>query len=184
MPAPLPAPPPSDHELVERFARGERSAFDELVKRHERAIFLYAYRTLRHVEDARDVAQRTFVQAFSAIGRFRGDSEFRTWIFRIAINLSQSALRSRGRAQRFAAESAPPEAVEPSLPLPEREAERLRQSVAELPPKQRLIVELRVFHDLSFQEVAELAGSSEDAAKANFHHAIKRLRERYRKEER
>ncbi|MFI5289011.1 MAG: RNA polymerase sigma factor, partial [Polyangia bacterium] len=66
--------------------------------------------------------------------------------------------------------------VAPVEPISEREARRLRAAVASLPPKQRLVIELRVYDELSFREVAEVAGSSEDAAKMNFHHALKRLR--------
>ncbi len=171
------APTDDDRQLVARSRGGDRRAFGELVARHQRAIFLLAVRYLDNVEDARDVAQRTFVQAFQKLGRFRQDSGFRTWVYRIAINLAVTALRERGRAAKMAARASSLETeVAPVEPISEREARRLRAAVASLPPKQRLVIELRVYDELSFREVAEVAGSSEDAAKMNFHHALKRLR--------
>jgi len=166
----------SDEELLHRVRAGERGAFDELVRRHERRIFLLALRYLGQREDARDVTQRAFVQAYRQVERFRGESSFRTWIYRIAANLSLDALRARGRETRLVAELLEPAPVDGDK-LGEREERiRLRRAVAELPPKQRLVVELRIFDELPFREVAEVVGSSEDAAKVNFHHALKKLR--------
>jgi RNA polymerase sigma-70 factor (ECF subfamily) len=129
-----------DHELLARFRAGERKAFDELVRRHERPIFLLALRYLTNVEDARDVAQRAFVQAYQQLGAFRGDASFRTWVYRIAANLSLDALRKRGRDARLqleAAENGAPEDLRRERDRLERleERERLRGAVAALPPK-------------------------------------------------
>jgi RNA polymerase sigma-70 factor (ECF subfamily) len=166
-----------DRILLERFRSGDARAFESLVRRHERAIFLLAVRFVSDAEEARDVAQRAFVQAYQQLAAFRGEASFRTWIYRIASNLALDALRKRGREARLAEEAS----VQPVEPARDRlaqleEHERLRQAVRLLPPKQRLVVELRVFEELTFREVAEVVGSSEDAAKVNFHHAVRRLR--------
>lgn len=167
-----------DATLLARFRAGDRTAFDDLVRRHQQPIFLLALRYLEHTEDARDVAQRAFVQAYQQLGAFRGDASFRTWVYRIAANLAMDALRKRGRDARLQREL-----DTPLQWLRERdrlsvleEKQRLRAAVAALPPKQRLVVELRIFDDLAFREVAEIAACSEDAAKVNFHHALRRLR--------
>lgn len=167
-----------DAALLQRFRAGERKAFDALVKRHERAILMLAVRYLGSLDDARDVAQKAFVQAYQQLAGFRGEASFRTWIYRIAANLALDALRKRGREQRLVDEATPLDELERTRDrLAElEERERLRSAVALLPPKQRLVVELRVFEELSFREVAEVAGSTEDAAKVNFHHAVKRLK--------
>lgn len=170
----------SDEDLLARVRGGERNAFDELVRRHERSIYLLALRYLGVPEDARDVTQRAFVQAYRQLERFRGQASFRTWIYRIASNLALDTLRARGREARLAAELLEPAPVDgDKLPMSldvREERVRLRRAVAELPPKQRLVVELRIFDELPFREVAEIVGSSEDSAKVNFHHALKRLR--------
>src|SRR5581483_2237412 len=136
-------PTPSDAELVERFRAGERAAFDELVRRHQRSILVLGHRILRSTEDARDVAQRAFVQAYKQLGRFRGESSFRTWLYRIAANLALDALRKRGREARL--ELVPAAGEQPGRdPFTEH---RLRRAVGELPDRQRLVVELRAFEE-------------------------------------
>jgi RNA polymerase sigma-70 factor (ECF subfamily) len=165
------AEPPNDEELLARFRSGERGAFDELVRRHQRALFLLAQRILGSTEDARDVAQRAFVQAWRELPRFRGEARFRTWVYRIAANLAFDAARKRGRDRRLL-EIVPGEKSTHD-PLA---AIKLRRAIAELPERQRLVIELRAFEELSFAEIGEVVGSTEDAAKMNFHHALKRLR--------
>jgi len=103
----------------------------------------------------------------------------RSWLYRIAINCALSWLRDHRREQ-------PAEISEDALtddnPAPAQLAAgddraRLRAAIAQLPPKQKLVLELRVFDDLSFKEVADLADCSENTAKVNFHYAVKRLRD-------
>jgi RNA polymerase sigma-70 factor (ECF subfamily) len=171
----LQAAPEDDRALVEKFRAGDRRAFDELVRRYQGAIQRLALRFLRDQEDARDLAQRAFVQAFERLATFRGEASFRTWVYRITVNLALSQLRTR-RPDHVPLADDHGEAVAPEQRDAD-EARRLRQAVAALPPKQRLCVELRAFEDLSFKEVAEVVGCSEDAAKVNFHHGLKRLRE-------
>jgi RNA polymerase sigma-70 factor (ECF subfamily) len=116
------------------------------------------------------------VQAFQRLSGFRRRSSFKTWVYRIAINLALNAARDRARRR-----SSPLDdqiaAGPTSDPIEERqEQRRLRAAVERLPPPQRLVVELRTFEELSFREIGAICGSSEDAAKVNYHHALKRLR--------
>ena len=136
-------------------------------------------RYLKRDADASDVTQQVFVRAFRGLGAFRGAATVRSWLYRIAINTALSWIRDHRREQ-------PAEIAEDALveahPGPARLAEgqdgvRLRAAIAQLPPKQKLVLELRVFDDLSFKEVAELADCSENTAKVNFHYAVKRLRD-------
>jgi RNA polymerase sigma-70 factor (ECF subfamily) len=160
----------SDETLVSRFRDGDGEAFDALVRRHQTALVRFVRRYAG--DDAEDVAQQALVRAFAELGRFAGRASFRTWLFRIAINLALNHVR---RHRRQPLPPAGPSTVDPDGDRSEAGAE-LRALVAELPPKQRLAVELRLFDELSFREVGELLGTSESAAKANFHHALKRLR--------
>ncbi len=163
-----------DRELVAKFRAGERRAFDELVRRHQASIQRLSLRFLRDAEEARDLAQRAFVQAFERLETFRGEASFRTWVYRITVNLALSQVRKHRPMMEPLKETA---AEEESGRADDKTLQRLRAAVEKLPPKQRLCVELRSFEDLSFREVAEIVGCSEDAAKVNFHHALKRLRE-------
>jgi RNA polymerase sigma-70 factor (ECF subfamily) len=171
-----------DLALVERFRAGERRAFDEIVRRHQRGIWHIARRYLRNDADASDVAQQTFVRAFKALAGFRGDASVRSWLYRIAINLSLNHMRDHARERpEGGAEIAEGKLVRratgPQRIIEGEDAARLRAAINELPPKQRMVLELRIFDDLSFREVAELADCTENAAKVNFHYAVKRLKE-------
>jgi RNA polymerase sigma-70 factor (ECF subfamily) len=176
------APSRRDAELVSRYLAGDRRAFEELVRNYQRPIYHLAMRYLRSEADAKDVTQRTFIKVYGALPRFRAESSFRTWIYRIAINLCLNQLRDRKREETRGDSEALDRAAttQPVGPaeLDARErGEWLRRAVTELPPKQRMVLELRVYDELPFREVAELVGSTENAAKVNFHHAVKRLRE-------
>jgi RNA polymerase sigma-70 factor (ECF subfamily) len=163
-----------DRAAVARFLAGDRTAFSELVRRYQRPIVSLALRYVADPAHAEDIAQRAFVRAFQKLGGFRGDAPFRAWVFRIAINLSLNHLRSRTRARE--APLAAVEAQDRAEPVDFRAAQKVRAAVAALPPKQRMAVELRMWEGMTFQEVAEVMRSSEDSAKANYHHALRRLR--------
>lgn len=168
-----------DDRLVERFRGGDREAFDDLVRRHQRAVFAIARRYVRDDAEAKDLTQRAFVRAFQGLAGLRGAGAFRTWLYKIVANLALNHLRDRARL-RPTEDAGVDVAVDPvgagRMAAAEEHA-RLRAAVAKLPPKQRLVLELRVYDELPFRDVAEVAGCSENAAKVNFHHAVKRLRE-------
>jgi RNA polymerase sigma-70 factor (ECF subfamily) len=166
---------PDDAELVARFLGGERAAFDALVVRYQRPIYWLAHRYVGNDADAKDVAQRALVQAFVKVRALREVASFRAWVYRVAANLALNVVRDRKPAALLDEElaAAPP----PRERLIEDETQRrLRRAVAQLPPQQRLVVELRVFEELPFRAVGEIAECSEDSAKVSFHHALKKLR--------
>ncbi len=144
-----------------------------------------ALRYVHNEADAKDVTQRAFVRAFGALHTFRGKSSFRTWLYRIAINLSLNHLRDnrRERPSDISDDALIVEATGAGRLIASSRSRQLRDAVASLPPKQRMVLELRIYDELSFREVAELAGCSENAAKVNFHHAVKRLKKDMRREE-
>jgi RNA polymerase sigma-70 factor (ECF subfamily) len=168
-----------DRELAERFRTCDRDAFDQIVRRHQKGVWRLVHRYLRNDADASDVTQQVFVRAFKGLVSFRGQSSVRSWLYRIAINCALSWIRDHRR--ETASEIAEDALTEPH-PGPERIAgdqdnAQLRAAIELLPRKQKLVLELRVFDDLSFREVAELADCSENTAKVNFHYAVKRLRD-------
>jgi len=147
------------------------------VQLHEGEVLEVARRFVPE-DDARDVAQRTFVRAFVNLHAFRGESALGTWLRRIARNLALNHVRDHGRLEpleRF--EHLAERVTSGTYAVDRHMRERLREAVGRLPPKQRLVVELRLFRDRSFREIAEIADCTEDSAKANYHHATKRLRE-------
>ncbi len=168
-----------DAELAERFRNGERAAFDQIVRRHQKGVWYLVRRYVKRDADASDVTQQAFVRAFKGLAAFRGAATVRSWIYRIAINCALSWLRDHRREEPTEiAEDAFTEANDaPAKLMGGQENARLREAITHLPPKQKLVLELRVFDDLSFREVAELADCTENTAKVNFHYAVKRLRE-------
>jgi RNA polymerase sigma-70 factor (ECF subfamily) len=170
---------PSDAELVERARRGGRVAFEALVRRYQRPLYFLCLRYVHDHDAASDLAQRSFIRAFEKMDELRDNGIFRSWLFRIGANLSLNHLRDHARF----VDEAPP-AVDDAPLAPEAEtlleaaedAAALRRVVAELPTKQRMTLELRVFEEMSFRDIAEALETTEGAAKVNFHYAVRRLR--------
>ncbi len=176
---PVTEPQDPDRALVEQFQRGERTAFDQLVRRHQKGVWRMTRRYVRSDADAADVTQQVFVRAFRGLATFRGAASVRSWLYRIAINCALSWIRDHRREQptEIAEDALTEHAIAPGKIADGQDSTRLRAAIEQLPPKQKLVLELRVFDDLSFKEVAELADCSENTAKVNFHYAEKKLRD-------
>ncbi len=168
-----------DRELAARFRDGERDAFDQLVRRHQKGMWRLVRRYVRNDADAADVTQQAFVRAFRGLAGFRGTATVRSWLFRIAINCALSWLRDHKREQpaEIGEDALVDSAAAPGKIADGQDNAMLRAAIEKLPPKQKMVLELRVFDDLSFKEVAELADCTENTAKVNFHYAVKRLRD-------
>ncbi len=181
----------SDEALVAAFLVGDDEAFGELVRRHEALVLSIARRYTRSPEDARDLAQRTFLRAFVAARRTLGRDPmravpFRRWLIRVAVNLAKNHLRNEYRFLRFRHEQLGPASV-PAVGaddlLRAERVRRMRAAVIELPRRQREVLTLRIDAELPFAEIAQVLGITENAAKVTFHHASRKLREVLRKQE-
>jgi RNA polymerase sigma-70 factor (ECF subfamily) len=168
-----------DPQLISRAASGDGRAFAELVRLHQRPVYGMAMRWLGDHDEADEVAQKTFLRAWDHLKEFEGRSQLRTWLLRICMNLCKNHHRDRARF----VSGVEPEDVAPAEEAAgterlEREQllERVREAVAALPEKQRLTVELRVYQGLAFKEIAVALDGSENAAKVNFHYAVKTLK--------
>ena len=181
------SPPPDRNErdlaLVRRFQAGEEGAFDLLVEEHRREVYRLAHRLLGNHADADDLAQEAFLRVYRSLRGFRGESAFRTYLTRIVLNLAADRKRARGTGRLVSMDQIPerenPRAAEPPEGGLFRE-EALRRAVDLLPPRQRETLILRVFQEMKFREIARAMGCTVGTAKANFFHALKRLRERVR----
>src|SRR5687767_13858963 len=138
-----------DGALVARARRGERGAFDEIVKRHQRGLWRLVRRYVKNDADAADVSQQAFVRAYRALDRFRGEASVRTWLFRIGINVALNHVRDHAREEPSdtAGDDVTVGAEAPRAIMAAQRTRDLRRAVAELPPKQRMVLELRVFDD-------------------------------------
>jgi RNA polymerase sigma-70 factor, ECF subfamily len=167
-----------ESRLVARARAGDRSAFDEIVVRHRVAVYRLALRILGSHEDADEAAQETFVRAWRSLDGFRGEARLSTWLIRIALNASRTIGASRRRAVPLD-EAADPVAAGESAEEASRRHEagrRMRRAVAGLPPRQREVVTLKVFSDMTYEDVAGVMGLTVGAVKAHFHQAVSNLR--------
>ncbi len=160
--------------LIARARGGSTKAFDSLVERHQRRIYGLALRVLRDHDQADEATQRSFVHAWEHLGAFRGEASFATWLHHIAMNECRDMLRTERR--KVALDDVPEARLASGGELPIPLGRHLGALVAELPARQRSVLSLRVLGELPFADIARSEGISENAAKVNFHHAVRRLR--------
>jgi RNA polymerase sigma-70 factor (ECF subfamily) len=169
----------SDAELLTAFRAGSSRAFEVLVRRYQAPVLAIARRFARDLDDAEDLAQRAFINAGGRAGGWRGGS-FKSWLFRIVVNLAKNHLRDMARFDR--SEDAQEREATPSEPEAHERLERadrqraLREAIARLPRRQREVLLLRIDGDLPFAEIAATLGITEVNAKVNFHHAVQKLK--------
>ena len=156
----------SDEELVARSMGGDVDSFNQLVLRWERPIYALAYRVIGREEDARDVAQETFLRAFRALGGFKGQAKFSSWLYRITLNLCRDWIRKERRTPvsqapegidiiELAGEATPTETIE-QLVGRNQLSRAVSKAMASLPEEQRTAIILKEYHGLTFQEIADM----------------------------
>ncbi len=172
----------SDLELVQQVRAGDRRAFTELMHRHQQRVYWIARRIVGNHADADDVAQETFVKAYLGLGDFRNDSTFFTWLYRIAVNLSLNTIRKR-QVMAYLRESDLlarflPGGERPDQLMEEKETvSALQAALTVLPEKQLSVFVLRFFEELSYDEISDILKTSVGGLKANYFHAIRKIRE-------
>jgi RNA polymerase sigma-70 factor (ECF subfamily) len=161
--------------LIDACLAGRHGAFDLVVERHRRTVYQLCFRFVGNHEDASDLSQDVFLRAFRGLKSFRGQASLSTWLYRIGVNVCLT---------RVSVKTPPSEPIEerqfvdaraesPSDRLLQQErGARVRSAIAHLPPKQRATLILRMYHEMSHQEIADVLGSSVGAVKANFFHAM------------
>lgn len=169
-----------DLALVERCVNGDREAFTELVIRYQRPVYNAALWILRKPEDASDVAQMVFLKVAEQLDDFDSRHRFFSWIYRIAVNESLNLLRRNGREEALddeielpAADSANPEwRVGES-----QQAERIRRTLLTMSTNDRMVLMLRHFGELSYEEIAQVLGVDQKTVKSRLFEARLRLRD-------
>ncbi len=158
----------TDQELVARAKAGDQDAFEQLVRDNEKRIYNLALRMVGSPEDALDLSQEAFLNAWKGLASFQGNSSFSTWLYRLASNTCLDFLRTRKRRQEIVgaplslddAEAAPAPAdsrFQPDLQLERREREQaLRRALDALPPHHRQVLVLRELSGLSYQELSDV----------------------------
>ena len=172
----------SNSELVKKSQLGDKSAFEELVKRHQDLVFSLSFKLTGNRELANDVAQEAFIRAWKAIEKFRGDSTFGTWIYRITVNTAWTIKKKTKKHYSLNIEDTQEPVVIDEKKDPELVAINsdlsvvLRKALNQIPLEQRIIVELKNIEGRSHKEIADYLDISVTAAKVRLHRAHQKLR--------
>jgi RNA polymerase sigma-70 factor, ECF subfamily len=182
--------PSTDEELVARSMGGDLDSFNQLVLRWERPIYALAYRVIGREEDARDVAQETFLRAFRALKGFKGQAKFSSWLYRITLNLCRDWIRREKRTPvaqppegvdivELAGEGTPTESIEELVARHEL-GRAVGKAMAMLPEEQRTAIILKEYHGLTFQEIADLLDCPLSTVKTRLYQGLTVLRRQLR----
>jgi RNA polymerase sigma-70 factor, ECF subfamily len=175
-----------DKTLVENARRGDRGAFETLVKKYEAKVYHLAYGFVQDPATADDLAQDVFVKVYTHLPKFKFESEFGTWLYRIAVNHVKDHLRKIARRKEVALHELEDSRFASEDPGPEREAERLGEerrgaihaALQTLPPKYNVILTLRDVRGLSYEEIADVLKISPGTVDSRLHRARRQLRKK------
>ena len=179
-----------EKELISLSQKGDIDAFEELVARYERKVYTIAYRYMGNPEDTSDLAQETFLKVFKSIDKFRGESSFSTWIYRITANICKDELRKIKRKPQTSLdqeiwldEGSVIRQVVDEKPTPDEAFEQkelwnyLQDLIANLSPEYRMVIVLRDINGYSYEEIAQITETSLGTVKSRLNRARKALSE-------
>lgn len=167
----------SDGELVKLVKAGEIEPYDELVRRHQIKIHDLCYKMVRNYDDAKDMAQETFIKAYRKIKKFHEHSKFSTWLYRIAVNNCLNFLKKQHPTEELYEEITGSKRDDPvQIYKGKKMKDKIIQAVAKLPEVQKAVFTLRTLEDLSYQEVSAILKKPISTIKVNHHLAVKNLK--------
>jgi RNA polymerase sigma-70 factor (ECF subfamily) len=169
-----------DDELLAACRRGDRGAFEEVVRKTYQHVYTQALRLVGDRQEAEDVAQEAYTRVFRSLSGFRGEAQFDTWLYRIVANAALTHLRKRRRFGDLMREEDPEPSLHSNLTGPEERAldrHSLDGALDALPATMRTVVILKDIYGLSCREIGEELGVSEGAVKVRLHRARRRLKE-------
>lgn len=167
----------SDLSIIASVLRGNRAAFSILVRKYQKPVLRVALRLVRDLETAEDVMQESFLKAFQKLHLFEGRAAFRSWLFQITINTAKNKMRGRKHdALDIEKVNIAVSAQAETNLVGDDVKDALSAAIDELPERQKTALILRIYEDLSFKEVAEIMDCPYDTAKANYRHALIKLK--------
>jgi RNA polymerase sigma-70 factor (ECF subfamily) len=169
-----------DSDLIQRWQGGDTAAFEEIVRRWQQPIGRFLFRIVGDADTVNDLAQEVFLRVLHAGTRYRENGAFSTWLYRIALNVARDAARRARRTPlSLANQDMSGRAATADAACQQKEVEQIvARSVAELPEPLRLVLVLRHYEQLSFEEIARLTGNPASTLKSRFAAALERLRKR------
>ncbi len=183
-------PETNDQDLVERAQKGEIQAFNLLVRRWQKPVLNFLYRFLGNLSDAEEACQRTFIRVYEKLPGLGNGKKFSVWLYRVAANQARDLLRQKKRQRlvsffEFWQKGSEEEPLEPADPQGLSAEDRLHQedlrsillnALQQIPEEQRIIVIMRIFHELKFHEIAEILGEPLNTVKSRMYYGLKSLR--------
>jgi RNA polymerase sigma-70 factor (ECF subfamily) len=175
----------SDLNLIQAFCAGNESAFDRLFLKHQDYVYNVCLGILGNADDARDCTQETFLRVYAKVREFRAQAAFSTWLYRVAVNVCVGQLRKRPKQATASLEDENVREIPDDAPAPwvdmEREVDgdRVRAVVAELPENYRVVLVLRYFQNLSYEQMMEVLGFSLTQVKVKLHRARRAFAKRW-----
>lgn len=175
----------SDEELIDSVLKGNIRDFDVLIERWQKPLFNFVMRFMNSEEEARDACQDTFVNAYRNLAKFKKQSRFSSWLFKIAINRCNTLLRKRKRWKMFFDPMGEKEEYVDRLAedlsaeqTVEREQiyERIRRAIAQLPPEQKTVLLLKEYEGYKFHEISEMLDCPVSTVKSRMYYALDGLR--------
>jgi len=167
----------SDKELIKEFQGGNEEAFNQLVKRHLPDTYGFFIKFTSDIVEAEDLAQDVFIKMYKALKKFRFESEFKTYLFRANINMSNSYLRRNKWRNLLHLDQAPEPSYLDTSQEDEWKRKELWDAISKLPKKQRMVVSMRIGKEMPYKEIALVMGINVNSAKVSYHHAIKTLKD-------
>ena len=171
-----------DNELIESFKNGNRYAFNLIVLKYQKKIYWLARKMVLNHDDADDITQEVFIKLYKSIDKYRGESKFYTYLYKIAVNLSLNHLnknkRNYSRKIDLNSEAYRISSKEKSSDefLDEKERTKiLEEAISTLPEQQRAVFNLRFYDNLSYDEIGKMLNKSTGGMKANYFHAVKKI---------
>jgi RNA polymerase sigma-70 factor (ECF subfamily) len=167
-----------DLERVERCLKGDRTAFEELVRTYQQPIYRLCYRYAYNAEDAYDLAQDAFLKAYQGLSSFNHRSSFKTWLYRVAINnCINFAQRQKSHGEEVEVENAEDGSVRIHHDAEvNEELVMMRSALEQLPPRQQAAIKLRVYQELSYEEISKVLRCTVSTAKTNVFFGLANLR--------
>ena len=173
----------NDQDLIIQFQQGfqKEAAFTQLLKQHQQKVYFQIKRMVTEHADADDIAQQVWIKVWSKLDGFKMESEFSTWLFRVAYNETLNFLQKqkKGAIQNISEDNYDYENAASGSDSPKSSQIQiaLEQAIQQLPEKQRFVFMLRYFEEMNYEKIASITGTTVGGAKANFHQALKKMEE-------
>lgn len=170
----------TEEQLIDGVKRGNKEDFSLLIEKYQLYSLKVAYRFLKDKALAEDVVQESFIKVYRKMSLFEGRSSFKSWLTQVILNTCKNRIRKHSRETLGLDSPKPSRCQGPEESVIHLDiGEMLKGEIETLPDKQKQALVLRVYEDLSFKEIAEIMNSPYDTAKANYRHALMKLRERF-----